>query len=77
MLKDSGARREFTTGAEMKKEVWKDVVGYEGLYQVSSIGRVRSLDRMTFNGVANYIKRQSAEAETRSSRLLQSKPIQG
>lgn len=27
------------------KEVWKDIVGYEGLYQVSSSGTVRSLDR--------------------------------
>lgn len=27
------------------KEVWKDVAGYEGLYQVSNIGNVRSLDR--------------------------------
>lgn len=26
-------------------EQWRDVVGYEGLYQVSSEGRVRSLDR--------------------------------
>ena len=26
-------------------EVWKDVVGYEGHYQVSDHGRVRSLDR--------------------------------
>ena len=25
-------------------EIWKDVVGYEGLYEVSSLGRVRSLD---------------------------------
>ena len=25
-------------------EIWKDIVGYEGLYQVSSLGRVRSLD---------------------------------
>jgi len=27
-------------------EIWKDVVGYEGLYQVSSDGCVRSLDRV-------------------------------
>lgn len=27
-------------------EVWKDVKGYEGLYQVSNLGRVRSLDRI-------------------------------
>ena len=26
-------------------EIWKDVVGYEGLYQVSNYGKVRSLDR--------------------------------
>ena len=29
----------------MEKEFWKDIKGYEGLYQVSSLGRVRSLDR--------------------------------
>ncbi len=27
------------------KEIWKDVVGYEGFYKVSHWGRVRSLDR--------------------------------
>lgn len=26
-------------------EIWKDVVGYEGLYQVSNMGMVRSIDR--------------------------------
>ena len=26
-------------------EVWKDVVGYEGFYQVSNMGNVRSVDR--------------------------------
>ena len=28
------------------KEIWKDIQGYEGMYQVSSHGRVRSLDRI-------------------------------
>lgn len=27
------------------KEVWKDITGYEGLYQVSNSGRVQSLPR--------------------------------
>ena len=27
------------------KEVWKDILGFEGSYQVSSRGRIRSLDR--------------------------------
>jgi len=33
-------------GTKMEKEIWKDVPEYEGLYQVSSLGRVRSLDRV-------------------------------
>lgn len=27
------------------KEIWKDIENYEGFYQVSNLGRVRSLDR--------------------------------
>ena len=29
----------------MEKEIWKDVVGYEGYYQISSLGRVKRLRR--------------------------------
>lgn len=32
-------------GHAMLNETWKAVVGYEGIYEVSDIGRVRSLDR--------------------------------
>ena len=32
-------------GKKLYKEVWRDIEGYEGLYQVSNMGRVRSLDR--------------------------------
>ena len=28
------------------KEIWKDIEGYEGLYQVSNLGKVKSLKRM-------------------------------
>lgn len=28
-------------------EIWKDINGYEGLYQVSSFGQVKSLGRIT------------------------------
>ena len=31
------------------KEIWKDIKGYEGIYQVSNLGRVRSLDRIDSN----------------------------
>ncbi len=30
----------------MENEIWKDVVGYEGLYMVSNMGRIKSLDRV-------------------------------
>ena len=32
------------------EEIWKDIKGYEGIYQVSNLGRVRSLDRVTERG---------------------------
>lgn len=28
----------------MTKEIWRDIPGYEGLYQASTLGRIRSLD---------------------------------
>ena len=31
-------------------EIWKDIPEYEGLYQVSNLGRVRSLGRNIWNG---------------------------
>lgn len=34
------------------EEIWKDIEGYEGKYQVSNLCRIRSLDRK----VGNYIK---------------------
>lgn len=27
------------------KEEWKDIKGYEGLYQISNLGRVKSLSK--------------------------------
>ena len=37
------------------EEVWKDIKGYEGIYQVSNFGRVKSLDHYTM--MKNDIKR--------------------
>lgn len=40
------------------EEVWKDIKGYEGIYQVSNIGRIRSLDRINIykNGTKRFEK---------------------
>ena len=36
------------------KEIWKDIEGYEGLYQISSLGKVKSLPKITFNAKGQY-----------------------
>ena len=38
----------------MAHEEWRDVVGYEGYYQVSNLGRMRSLDRKVSTGKSGY-----------------------
>ena len=37
----------------MTEEIWRPVVGYEGLYEVSSYGRVRSVDRYVVDSLGN------------------------
>ena len=34
----------------MENEVWKDIPDYEGLYQVSNLGRIKSLKRKVHAG---------------------------
>ncbi len=41
----------------MEEEVWKDIPNYEGLYQASNMGRIRSLDRSIY--IYNYIPKHS------------------
>ena len=31
------------------KEIWKDIKEYEGIYQVSNQGRIKSLERIVAN----------------------------
>lgn len=46
----------------MTREVWRDVVGYESLYQVSNMGRVRALDRV--------IERKDGRIQTLKGHML-------
>lgn len=45
--------------SNIQEEIWKDVIGYEGHYQVSNIGNVRSLDRKVknFKGEFNTLRK--------------------
>ena len=46
----------------MKNEEWRDVVGYEGLYQVSNQGRVKSLERK--NCLGRTVKERILKSRT-------------
>jgi len=43
-------------------EIWKDVVGYEGIYQVSNYGNVRSIDRIIKRGNHSFTKKGQIKA---------------
>lgn len=38
-----------------QQEIWKDIDEFKGVYQVSNLGRVRSLDHYASNGVATIL----------------------
>ena len=40
----------------MEKEIWKDIIGYEGLYQISNFGQLKSLSRKS-NGEFGKIRK--------------------
>lgn len=42
----------------IQDEVWKDIEGYEGLYQVSTCGNVKSLPKIRRNGTGTYIQKE-------------------
>ena len=43
-------------------EVWKDIIGYEGKYQVSNLGRIKSLQR--WSGTQFYNREQILKTYT-------------
>lgn len=47
------------------EEIWKDIAGYEGLYQVSNLGRVKSLDR-----TVQYFRNGKLETKIFKSKIM-------
>ena len=37
----------------MGKEIWKDIENYEGYYQASNFGKIKSLNRYVFSNISN------------------------
>lgn len=52
-----------------KSENWRDVAGYDGLYQVSDWGRVKSLDRV--------ITRSNGRTQSISNKILKQRSCRG
>ena len=55
---------------DLEGEIWVDAVGFDGLYQVSNLGRIKSLGRMVNNGkggrwVKERIRKQCASKDGR------------
>lgn len=53
----------------MDKEIWRSVLGYEGLYEVSNFGRIKSLDR--------YIPQRNNSRALRKGKILSQSVIKG
>lgn len=49
----------------MEEEIWVDICGYEGYYQISNLGRIKSLARITTDG--RTIKDRILKLEKRKS----------
>lgn len=51
-----GLVKEYLEDQGCIEEIWKDIDGYEGLYQISNLGRIKTLERMvpTSNGGYRY-----------------------
>lgn len=53
-------------------EVWKDIKGYEGLYQISSFGRVKSLERkrLGFKKIPTLVNERILKTGTQTNGYL-------
>ncbi len=43
---------------KIQKEIYKDIPGYEGYYQVSDLGNVKSLERRVYSGGVGRVRRE-------------------
>ena len=70
-----GCLSHFKHTTMKEKEIWKDVKGYKGLYQVSNLGRIRSVGRNTIDkiGIKRHKNGKILKQYTNQSGYLQVK----
>jgi hypothetical protein len=52
-------------------EIWKDIKGYEGIYQVSNLGNVKSLSRVKENNGGTFITKEKILKPSKNKGYLQ------
>ena len=58
------------------QEIWKNIKGYEGLYQVSNLGRIRSIDKIVKRGKnGDYFRKGIILKPYYSSKLKEQYPV--
>ena len=58
-----------------QKEIWKDILNYEGLYQISNLGNVKSLERT--HKIYNYKKKEKVNRTIKEHIMAQEKSKTG
>jgi predicted XRE-type DNA-binding protein len=53
-LKDGKSFEDFMKQSKELMTIWKDIEGYEGLYEVSNFGEIKSIERKVWNGKNCY-----------------------
>lgn len=48
----------------VENEIWKDVIGFEGLYMVSNLGRIKSLPKEINGGNFLYFSKEKIKKQT-------------
>ena len=46
-------------GGENTMEIWKDVIGYEDIYQISNLGRLKAFPRVWYSGRMVVLKKKN------------------
>ena len=46
---------------------WRDIKGYEGLYQVSNAGDIKSLRKLKYNGSGMFFQKEMILSQTNTS----------
>lgn len=52
----------------MNNEIWKDIPGYEGLYQASNLGRIKSLNRKFYYGSKQKIIKEKIKKQCETAK---------